>query len=553
HKGELVLQVRPLPYEAPAEALTRSYSLSGRDVDILAQHLCLSPEQRQKLPRAGRPIDLQHHIQTELLRRVHLGLDIGDHHQGHHRRFFLEDNPFTFEIRDQKSPCHHGADEDKHLSGSGKYAFKKPVADLSDLASLKHSKKSATWMELFFDLTFVANITIFTHQHPIVDMTTLLRYCGWFTILWWMWLSQTMFDVRFSTDDLLNRIWKLIQLFALAGFAGNSNRFTNSNSSGFALSYAGQYFIVWIHAPDKRSRRPILLYMVANFISFVMWWASAFLIDMLSDQARYSIWFSAIGIEILVNIGLSNNDSVTFAGSHLPERLGLFTLIVLGESIMGLFMVTDDLVTAPGKLGWDNLTLLIFSITIVKCQWFLYFDDYHEQGPVRSSVHSVLWTYLHFMLNLSQLLLGVGCIDLIRIFQQDKELPSFLSHMETSHPTGASGAGKEAAPGEEGSHELISMYTKKYFLIVAANVFLWNAAIKWVTSRPGEKFDRAIYISRLVMAIVVVCLLLVEHHRLSAFSLLGLGVGFSLLQVGSDLLVLYYAARRDFQQQQHLY
>ncbi|KAG0073560.1 hypothetical protein BGZ92_003798, partial [Podila epicladia] len=316
------------------------------------------------------------------------------------------------------------------------------------------------------------------------------------------------FDVRFSTDDLLNRIWKLVQFFALAGFAGNGDHFSSTNSNGFALSYAvmklvlvGQYFIVWVHAPNKTSRRPIMFYMAANFVSFVLWWTSAFIIELLSDQARYSIWFGAIAIEVITNIALANNATVSFVRSHLPERLGLFTLIILGESIMGLFVVTDDLVDAPGKLSWDNLTLLIFSITIIKCQWFLYFDDYHEQCPVRSSIHSTLWTYLHFMLNLSQLLLGVGCLDLIRIYQLTKEPTSIpVPHnlkRELIYPDEATGSGSLAESskgpnfivggGEEGpSHELILLYVKKYYLIVAASVFFWNAAIKYVTSRPGD-------------------------------------------------------------------
>jgi len=121
------------------------------------------------------------------------------------------------------------------------------------------------------------------------------------------------------------------------------------------LILVGQYFVVWIHAPDSRSRRPILLYMLANFISFVMWWTSAFLIEELSDQARYSIWFGALAIEIAFNIALANNATVTFIRSHLPERLGLFTLIIIGESIMGLFDITDEIVDAPGKIGWDDL------------------------------------------------------------------------------------------------------------------------------------------------------------------------------------------------------
>ncbi|KAG9069128.1 hypothetical protein KI688_010023 [Linnemannia hyalina] len=298
---------------------------------------------------------------------------------------------------------------------------------------------------------------------------------------------------------------------------------------GYAV-LVGQYFIVWIHAPDKKSRRPILYYMSANFVSFIMWWASAFLIEFLSDQARYAIWFSAIGIEVLTSIALAKNPTVSFNGSHLPERLGLFTLIILGESVMGLFMLTDDLVDAPGKLGWDNLSLLIFSITIVKCQWFLYFDDYHEQGPMRSPIHSALWSYLHFMLNLSQLLLGVGCLDLIRIYQSTRgESLSSLSHFETSNfesgqfPAEAAGAGGlpvarsipevgggegvgmgEVGAGAAGGHNGAQSYVKKYYLIVAASVFFFNGAIKYVTSQP---------------------------------------------QVGHDLLVLYYAARKEFENQ----
>ncbi|KAF9287611.1 hypothetical protein BGZ74_001043 [Mortierella antarctica] len=252
------------------------------------------------------------------------------------------------------------------------------------------------------------------------------------------------------------------------------------------LVLVGQYFVVWVHAPNKTSRRPIMLYMAANFVSFILWWTSAFVIELLSDQARYSIWFGAIAIEVITNIALANNAT-----------------------------------------------------------WFLYFDDYHEQCPVRSSIHSTLWTYLHFMLNMSQLLLGVGCLDLIRIYQLTKEptsipVPHHLKR-ELIYPDEATGSGSLAESskgpnfivggGEEvPSHKLILLYVKKYYLIVAASVFFWNAAIKYVTSRPGDKYDRAIYVSRFFMSFVVLCLLLVEHQRLGAFSLLGLEVGFCLLQ-----------------------
>lgn len=49
----------------------------------------LSPDQRERLPQRCNPVDLQHHIQTELLRRVHLGIDIGIPHHSRTTRPLL--------------------------------------------------------------------------------------------------------------------------------------------------------------------------------------------------------------------------------------------------------------------------------------------------------------------------------------------------------------------------------------------------------------------------------------------------------------------------------
>jgi hypothetical protein len=45
-----------------------------------------------------------------------------------------------------------------------------------------------------------------------------------------------------------------------------------------------------------------------------------------------------------------------------------------------------------------------------------------------------------------------------------------------------------------------------------------------------DKYDRAIYLSRFFMALIILCLLAVEREHLGPFSLLGLEVGCCLLQ-----------------------
>ncbi|KAF9181624.1 hypothetical protein BGZ51_005291 [Haplosporangium sp. Z 767] len=199
------------------------------------------------------------------------------------------------------------------------------------------------------------------------------------------------------------------------------------------------------------------------------------------------------------------------------------------------------------------------------------------------------------MLSLSQLLLGVGSLDLIRIYQltkasvlvSDVQNPTgvpdsggILIHSESESPSGSSMSSMDEDRGigsgiHDRNHDMVLVYVKMYYLIVAASVFFWNAAIKYITSRPrsmamrcsslfavhvvsdliniyllnADKYDRVIYVSRFFMAFVILCLLLVEHHQLGAFTLLGLEVLFCLFQVGHDLLVPYYAVRKNVDMQ----
>jgi len=73
---------------------------------------------------------------------------------------------------------------------------------------------------------------------------------------------------------------------------------------------------------------PLVLHIAGNFAAIVIWALSTLVHDI---YWRYGMWFSSIILEIVVLVVFSRRSSVTFAGSHLPERFALFTIIVLGE------------------------------------------------------------------------------------------------------------------------------------------------------------------------------------------------------------------------------
>src|ERR1700704_4713469 len=72
----------------------------------------------------------------------------------------------------------------------------------------------SVWIELFYDLVFVAAILVFSsavsHLHDEARI-------GWvvivFSAVWWVWLSTTMFANRFRMTDLGHRMLILLQMF----------------------------------------------------------------------------------------------------------------------------------------------------------------------------------------------------------------------------------------------------------------------------------------------------------------------------------------------------
>ena len=111
----------------------------------------------------------------------------------------------------------------------------------------------ASTIELFYDLFFVANLAYFTamHQHTDAECTyqyqsglsttnayiALINYLKLFTLMWFTWLSVTLFDVRFSIDCVWNRFHKAIQFGIFTGFVYAGPVFDKYSTSGVEKSY----------------------------------------------------------------------------------------------------------------------------------------------------------------------------------------------------------------------------------------------------------------------------------------------------------------------------
>lgn len=78
----------------------------------------------------------------------------------------------------------------------------------------------------------------------------------------------------------------------------------------------------------SKSRGPLACYIAANLISIALWAAS---LNMLNNDLHRIFWYLGVLCEVLVNIIIRGDKTLSWAASHLAERLGLLTLIVLGK------------------------------------------------------------------------------------------------------------------------------------------------------------------------------------------------------------------------------
>ena len=286
------------------------------------------------------------------------------------------------------------------------------IAPLRLRAHQGESARKVSWLELFFDLIFVAAVAqVAEPLHEHYSLSGVVRFATLFVLIWWAWTGYTVFATRFDVDDGVQRLLTLVQMFVVAAMAANAEDELHSRSSaGFMAAYAvlrlvlvAQYFRAR-HLPDAR---PLTTrYIVGHGTAALIWLASAFV----PAPVRYALWATAFVIDLGTPwLALPHTVKVPPNPAHLPERFGLFTLILLGEAVIAVMhgMKSQEewtLVAASSAFSGMALLFLV---------WWWYFDlaAAASERFVRSHRDAVrfnIWSYAHFPLYLGLIVTAVG-------------------------------------------------------------------------------------------------------------------------------------------------
>jgi low temperature requirement protein LtrA len=278
------------------------------------------------------------------------------------------------------------------------------------LRTMEESDRTATWLELFYDLVFVAAVAMMgTRLVHDVTWSSIASYLGYFALVWWLWASHTFYADRYDTDDLIYRFLAGAQMVGVALIAVSVSLGVAGSTMVFALGYtAVRLILLVLYARAYRhvveTRELVRGYLIGFGAASALWLASI----VVPEPYRFWLWLVAFAVDLATPYILRRAQAAApLDVSHLPERLGLFTILVLGESIVA---VTVGL----SHVSWQLSTTLVgvFGLGAATCLWWINFDN-HEGSVVRrrgdrKNWRPTVWIYSHLPLAIALAMFGVS-------------------------------------------------------------------------------------------------------------------------------------------------
>lgn len=263
--------------------------------------------------------------------------------------------------------------------------------------------RAASTLELFFDLVFVVAVSIASAQlhHALSHgdyVHGITSYAMVFFAVWWAWMNFTWFATSFDTDDWLYRVTTIVQMGGVLVFA-----------AGIPAAFEHGDFTV-----------PVLGYIVMRIAMVAQWLrASRGAGELRSAARRYALGIAAVQvlwvlfllipagpiqivafvvcavIEVSVPVFAEYRHQTPWHPHHITERYGLFTLIVLGESLLAS---ANAIIDASHELESfvPLISISVLTLAVTASLWWIYFWPPHHRA-ITTFGRSLRYGYTHYV------------------------------------------------------------------------------------------------------------------------------------------------------------
>jgi low temperature requirement protein LtrA len=279
---------------------------------------------------------------------------------------------------------------------------------------IDESDRASSPLELLFDLTFVVAIAQAVAQlargieegHAV---GSLVPFGLTFFAIWWAWMNFTWFSSGYDNDDALYRVTTMVQMIGVLILGSGIPAIFEH---GDYLTLTLGYFVMrvglvaqWTRAAiaDPMHRRSSVRTIV-GYGTLQAGWLARFL---LPEQWGIPISLVLIVLELAVPLWSAQAGDPGWNPGHIAERFGLFTIILLGESVLAAMTGFQRAFTADG-LSVQLVVVALSAVVTLFALWWLYYLQPSAAGLAERRRFSYIWAYGHYATFGALAMLGAG-------------------------------------------------------------------------------------------------------------------------------------------------
>ncbi|KAK8845345.1 hypothetical protein IAR55_006058 [Kwoniella newhampshirensis] len=311
---------------------------------------------------------------------------------------------------------------------------------------LAEEDHAAEWLNLFYDLAVVAVLTVFSSTHEINQPSAIPIFFSYYTIISWVWTSQTHYDIRYQAEDGFHRLSKAVEIMSfiyMGAASGNWNPGMIRNDSGHLSQLTAE--VASDHQSANESFTTVLSAFAASrgflafqylmcarngrrfgrTVSFQLVSVGSLAISSLltiiavvipahshgAVIAKIILFYLAISVEILAMWSTVKRSGPNYTNTQaVGDRYGALTLIILGE---GFISVTRSFNAALSGLSQSNSNTYaqVFLVILIMFLLFSFLLSRFRPEDVVHHRRIVIWEAIHFPMHFNLLLLIAAMVN----------------------------------------------------------------------------------------------------------------------------------------------
>lgn len=308
---------------------------------------------------------------------------------------------------------------------------------------VREHNRSATSLELFFDLTFVTAFGVAGAElaRGIADGgagPAVIAFAVAMLAIVWAWTGYSWFASAFDNDDWLFRVLTLVQMAGVIVLAvgipvmfasvAHGSRFSGAVMVAGYVVMRSAVVAQWLRVARSDRRYRTLALTNAIVVGAVQCgWVAFILLPLPLPVAlvvMLPLWVFDLGGPIAAELRQRQRKS---GGSpwhphHIAERYGLLAMIAIGETVVGTL---DAAQTISAAQGWtlDAVVVIGTGIVISFALWWAYFLI--PSAPVLSVRRDrvIPWAYSHMVLFAAIAAVGAGLRVVGDVFDTRDRVP----------------------------------------------------------------------------------------------------------------------------------